>query len=300
MAGASLLTLLDDIASILDDVSILTKKAASKTAGVLADDLALNAEQVTGVVAKRELPVVWGVAKGSFINKLILVPGALLLNAYVEWLLLPLLMLGGSYLCYEGVEKLIHSIKHRRKKTVEEAKQKIKELEAGPPIDEKAKIRGAVRTDFILSAEIIVIALNVVREEPFATQAIVLSVLALAITIGIYGFVALIVKLDDIGLYLSKKDGASAALGRWILWFAPWLVKTLSVVGTAAMFLVGGGILVHGITPVYSWIEHVMDAWPSLVETLLITLFNGIFGVVAGLIILSIVHPIMKKFGKAH
>ena len=214
--------LLDDIASILDDVSIMTKKAASKTAGVLGDDLALNAQQVSGVVAKRELPVVWAVAKGSALNKLILVPAALALNHFVPWVVTPLLMLGGAYLCFEGVEKLVHHFVHKRKKSVEQAEEALK----GGVVDEKAKIKGAIRTDFVLSAEIIVITLGVVSEEPFANQALVLAVIAAIMTVGVYGLVACIVKLDDFGLYLSQKG---LAMGRAILWFAPFLMKTLSV-----------------------------------------------------------------------
>ena len=299
MAGGSLLTLLDDIATILDDVSILTKKAASKTAGVLGDDLALNAEQVSGVVAKRELPVVWSVAKGSALNKLILVPAALALNYFAKWAVNPLLMVGGAYLCYEGVEKLLHAYQHRRRKTVEEAQREIEHLVEKPPVDEKSKIRGAIRTDFVLSAEIIVITLGVVANESLAHQALVLSVIAMTMTVGVYGLVACIVKLDDAGLYLSKKEGFTSSIGRGILWFAPWLMKTLSVAGTAAMFLVGGQILVHGIPPIHHWISHVLHDASSLVHTLGESLFNALFGIIAGAVVLAVVHPIMKRFSKA-
>ncbi|BCX48481.1 conserved hypothetical protein [Haloferula helveola] len=299
MAGGSLLMLLDDIASILDDVSVMTKTAASKTAGVLGDDLALNAEQVSGVVAKRELPVVWAVAKGSALNKLILVPAALGLNAVAPWLVMPLLMLGGLYLCYEGVEKLVHHFAHRRKKSPEEAEAELNKLKEGG-IDEKAKIKGAVRTDFVLSAEIIVITLGVVASKPFMTQLLTLSAIAVLMTIGVYGLVACIVKLDDLGLFLSQKAGAAAkAIGRGILWAAPFLMKTLSVVGTAAMFLVGGQLLVHGIGPVHHWIEHLAHSI-TFAQPVVEAIFNAIFGIAAGALALAVVHPIAKRFGAGH
>lgn len=295
-----MLALLDDIASILDDVSVMTKTAASKTAGVLGDDLALNAQQVSGVVAKRELPVVWSVAKGSFINKLILVPAALALNEFAPFLVKPLLMIGGAYLCYEGVEKLVHHFARRGEKTKEEAGKELAKLEAGE-VDEKGKIKGAIRTDFVLSAEIIVITLGVVAAESFAKQAMVLSAIAVLMTVGVYGLVAGIVKLDDLGLFLSQKKSSSAArVGRFILWAAPFLMKGLSVVGTAAMFLVGGQILVHGFGPVHHWIEHLIAAWGGFSKSLAEMLFNGLFGVAAGALVLAVVHPLMKLRGKAH
>ncbi len=251
MAGASLLALLDDIATVLDDVAILTKVAAKKTSGVLGDDLALNAQQVAGVRAEREIPVVWAVAKGSFVNKAILVPAALLISAFASWAVLPLLMLGGAYLCFEGVEKLWHKIAHRAE---EEAHEKeVMEALTHPDVDlvqfEADKIKGAIRTDFILSAEIIVIALGIVAGKPLMTQLGVLIGIAIAMTIGVYGLVAGIVKLDDAGLYLSQKHAAGPLnlLGRGLLAAAPKLMKLLAFVGTAAMFLVGGGILVHGV-----------------------------------------------------
>jgi len=302
MAGASLFALLDDIATILDDVALMTKKAASKTAGVLGDDLALNAQQVSGVVANRELPVVWSVAKGSFVNKLILVPAALALDAFADWAIHPLLMIGGAYLCYEGVEKLVHHFTHRKKKTIEEAEKDLDELKAGE-VDEKGKIKGAIRTDFVLSAEIIVISLGVVtqnQETTFATKALVLSTIGLLMTVGVYGLVACIVKLDDLGLFLSQKKGALQASGRAILWFAPFLMKTLSIVGTVAMFLVGGQILVEGIPAVHHWIEHVSHGMGALLEMLIPTISFGIFGVIAGAVVLAVVHPLMKLVGKGH
>ncbi|MGB6221963.1 DUF808 domain-containing protein [Haloferula sp.] len=299
MAGASLFALLDDIATILDDVALMTKKAASKTAGVLGDDLALNAQQVSGVVAKRELPVVWSVAKGSFVNKLILVPAALALNKFAPWAVTPLLMIGGAYLCYEGVEKLVNHFFHRSKRTPEEAAKELKEIEAGG-VDEKGKIKGAIRTDFVLSAEIIVISLGVVASKPFATQALVLSAIALIMTVGVYGLVACIVKLDDLGLYLSQKQGGLQMMGRGILWAAPFLMKTLSIVGTIAMFLVGGQILVHGIPFVHHWVEHVSEGMGALLGAVVPALLHGVSGILAGAVVLAVLHPIMKLAGKGH
>lgn len=249
MAGTSLLTLIDDIASVLDDMALLTKVAAKKTAGVLGDDLALNAEQVAGVHADRELPVVWTVAKGSLRNKAILVPTALALSALTPWLVTPLLMVGGAYLCFEGFEKLTHA--WRRTKDETEEHVKIREALANLEIDmvahEKAKIRGAIQTDFILSAEIIVIALGTVQGAAFPTRATVLAVIALLMTIGVYGFVAGLVKLDDLGIMLLRSRGRLLrAFGRFLLVITPGLMKLLSIAGTAAMFLVGGGIILHG------------------------------------------------------
>lgn len=309
MAAGSLLTLLDDIASILDDVAILTKKAAAKTAGVLGDDLALNAQQVSGVVAARELPVVWAVAKGSFINKLILVPLALLISAFAPWAITPLLMAGGLYLCYEGVEKLHHAYKHRGKKAEHEAVREIQELVETAPVKktetEAEKIKGAVRTDFVLSAEILAITLGTVVEADFTRQLAVLSAIALIMTVGVYGLVAGIVKLDDLGLYLTQRAGGiSRKVGGAILWAAPFLMKTLSIFGTAAMFLVGGGILTHGIP----WLHHQIGYMAgSLKETggggavfpaIAPSLLNGIVGIVAGAVVLGIVMTYGRMRGK--
>ncbi len=256
MAGSSLLALIDDIASVLDDVSVLTKVAAKKTSGVLGDDLALNAQQVTGVRAERELPVVWAVAKGSLLNKAILVPAALLIAAFAPWLITPLLMLGGAFLCYEGVEKLLHRFLHSKAEDKQAHAQRVQAL-VDENVDlvaiEKDKIKGAIRTDFILSAEIIAITLGTVAQAPFQTQVAVLVGIALLMTVGVYGLVAGIVKLDDAGLTLLRAAGPGAlartsrAVGAGILAVAPYLMKTLSVAGTVAMFLVGGGILTHGI-----------------------------------------------------
>ncbi|MFZ2294256.1 MAG: DUF808 domain-containing protein [Polaromonas sp.] len=262
--ASSLLALIDDIATVLDDVALLSKVAAKKTAGVLGDDLALNAQQVSGVKADRELPVVWAVAKGSFVNKAILVPAALAISAFAPWAVTPLLMVGGAFLCFEGFEKLAHRFMSSAAEKTAEQETLIKAL-LDPAVDlltvEKTKVRGAIRTDFILSAEIVAISLGTVQSSPFATQLLVLSGIALTMTIGVYGLVAGIVKLDDGGLHLSKQAGANAwkgfqrRLGRGILRAAPWLMKGLSVAGTVAMFLVGGGILTHGIPPLHHAIE---------------------------------------------
>ncbi|KAB2839902.1 MAG: DUF808 domain-containing protein, partial [Burkholderiales bacterium] len=249
MAGASLLALLDDIASILDDVAVMTKVAAKKTAGVVGDDLAVNADQVSGVRAERELPVVWAVGVGSFKNKLILVPAALLLSAFAPWVVLPLLMLGGFYLCFEGVEKIAHHWLHRAAEHEAEHQRELAAV-ADPEVDlvafEREKIQGAIRTDFVLSAEIIIIALGTVADRPFLTQVVVLSAIGVAMTFGVYGLVAAIVKADDLGLYLTQKRNALLRqIGRFLLAAAPRFLKSLTVIGTLAMFLVGGSILAH-------------------------------------------------------
>ena len=300
--ASSLLVLIDDIATILDDVAILSKVAAKKTAGVLGDDLALNAKQVAGVAAERELPVVWAVAKGSFVNKLILVPAALAISALIPWAVTPLLMIGGAYLCYEGFEKLAHRFLHSK---AEDAAHHAEELQAvaNPAVDmvafEKDKIKGAIRTDFILSAEIIVITLGTVAAEPFAKQVLVLSVIALIMTVGVYGLVGGIVKLDDGGLLLTERSGNGAwprtqrAFGRLILKTAPWLMKFLSVAGTAAMFLVGGGIIVHGIPPLHHAVEHFAQTMAAtagiggLLEVLASPLIGALAGIIAGALVLA-------------
>ncbi|MEK7394282.1 MAG: DUF808 domain-containing protein [Fibrobacterota bacterium] len=286
MAGASLFALLDDIATVLDDVAILTKVAAKKTAGVLGDDLALNAQQVAGVAADRELPVVWAVAKGSMINKAILVPAALGISAAAPWAVTPLLMLGGAYLCFEGVEKLFHKFFHAKEEAAH--REVVLQVVSNPEIDmlafEKDKVKGAIRTDFVLSAEIIVIALGTVAGKPFASQLAVLAGIAALMTVGVYGFVAMIVKLDDMGLWLTNRPRATAPtrlLGNGLLRGAPWLMKALSVLGTAAMFLVGGGILVNGIPPIAHWMETLPGPLHPLV--------NAATGVVGGIIALALV-----------
>ncbi len=282
--------LIDDIATVLDDVSVMTKVAAKKTAGVLGDDLALNAQQVTGVRAEREIPVVWAVAKGSMVNKAILVPAALLISAFIPWAVTPLLMLGGAYLCFEGFEKLAHKFLHS--KAEDEAEHEArKEAVADTNIDlvafEKTKIKGAVRTDFILSAEIIAITLGTVADAPLTQQIIVLSGIAIVMTIGVYGLVGGIVKLDDLGLWMTQKASRLAqAFGNGILRAAPYMMKSLSVIGTAAMFLVGGGILVHGIGPLH----HAIEAFSAgRGGALTGALLNGLAGVVAGAVVLAVV-----------
>jgi predicted DNA repair protein MutK len=296
MAGTSLLALLDDIATVLDDVAVLTKLAAKKTAGVLGDDLALNAEQVAGVRAERELPVVWAVAKGSARNKLILVPAALAISAFLPWLVTPLLMLGGLFLCYEGVEKLAHKLFHS--KSEDDAHHaELSRAAADPNVDlvafERDKIQGAIRTDLVLSAEIIAITLGAVAGAPLGTQVGVLVAVSAIMTVGVYGFVAGIVKLDDLGAVLVRRSSSAArALGRGILRAAPWLMKFLSVAGTAAMFLVGGGILTHGIAPVHHGIERAsrrvgeVDGVGGVLEAITPSLLDGLAGVVAGAVTL--------------
>lgn len=297
MAGASLLTLLDDIATLLDDVSLMTKVAAKKTAGVIGDDLALNAEQVSGVRAERELPVVWAVFKGSVVNKLIMVPAALLLSVFVPWIITPLLMLGGAYLCYEGFEKVAHRLLHSKAEDAAGHADRVRAV-SNPGVDmvqyEKKRIRGAIRTDAILSAEIIVIALGTVQDATLVVRVGVLSAIAAIITVFIYGLVAGIVKLDDVGMHLLGKTGETRlarvqrALGRSILRFAPWLMKALAVLGTAAMFLVGGGILVHGFPPLSAFLHGVeeigqglpvvADIFPAFAAIVI----NAVVGIIAG------------------
>ena len=298
MATANLLALLDDITSVLDDVAILSKLAAKKTAGVLGDDLALNAQQVAGVQASREIPVVWAVAKGSFLNKAVLVPAALLISAFVPWLVVPLLMVGGAYLCYEGFEKLVHRfLESKSEKGVR--KETLTSAVADQAVDmvafEREKIKGAVRTDFILSAEIIVIALGTVAGEPLVSRIGVLVAIALLMTVAVYGFVAIIIKLDDLGLWLQQKGGAvPVAMGGFLLGAAPWLMRFLSVAGTAAMFLVGGGILVHGIPPVGHWLESLASPLTGFSASLVALLGNALFGVAAGCLVLLAVTAVRK------
>jgi len=305
MAGASLLALLDDIATVLDDVAVLTKVATKKTAGVLGDDLALNAQQVAGVRADRELPVVWAVAKGSAVNKAILVPAALAISALVPWLITPLLIVGGLFLCYEGVEKLAHRFLHTKQEDAAQHAQLTQAL-TDPNADlaavERDKIKGAIRTDFILSAEIVVIALGTVADKPLGTQVAVLVSIAVLMTAGVYGLVAGIVKLDDLGLHLSRQGGVQATIGRGILRLAPWLMKALSVAGTAAMFLVGGGIVVHGVPALHhlvqGWMAAAGGATAGLVATLVEMLSNAGIGIVAGAVVLILVTMGRRLFAR--
>ncbi|MCH2220351.1 MAG: DUF808 domain-containing protein [Dechloromonas sp.] len=298
MAGASLLALIDDIATILDDVAVLTKVAAKKTAGVLGDDLALNAQQVAGVAAERELPVVWAVAVGSFRNKLILVPAALIISAFIPWAVMPLLMLGGIYLCLEGVEKLAHKWLHSPEEDTAQHAETLAAI-ADETVDlaafEAEKIKGAIRTDFVLSAEIIVIALGTVAGQPFSSQLAVLAGIGVIMTVGVYGIVAAIVKMDDVGAWLLQKNsGAAQWFGKGLLLAAPRLMRLLAVLGTVAMFLVGGNILVHGIPPLHHAIEALtgLAAWASVPASMAM---DAVVGVVGGALALLC----MQVFGAA-
>lgn len=311
MPSVSLIALLDDIASVLDDVALLTKVATKKTAGVLGDDLALNAEQVAGVRAERELPVVWAVAKGSLVNKAILVPCALAISAFASWAITPLLMVGGGFLCFEGCEKLAHRLLHGRTGQHEKSEQPspaASDAAVDLVLFEKAKVKGAVRTDFVLSAEIVTIALGTVAEAAFATQVGVLVGLSLLMTVGVYGLVAGIVKLDDLGALLSRrsagKDGMASgiqrALGTGIVRAAPWLMKALSVIGTIAMFLVGGGIIAHGLPFAHELIHHVVEGAEkapgigAVLAVLLPPVFDLVLGVIAGSLILAVVMLVQR------
>ncbi|NAS07130.1 DUF808 family protein [Acinetobacter haemolyticus] len=304
--ASGLLMLLDDIATVLDDVAVMSKMAAKKTAGVLGDDLALNAQQVSGVRSERELPVVWSVAKGSFVNKLILVPLALLISVIAPWLINPLLMVGGLFLCYEGVEKVVHLLHHKKAQTPEAAAENLKEIEVDLVKFEKEKIKGAIRTDFILSAEIVVISLGTVATAAFMTKVTVLSLIALVMTVGVYGLVAMIVKIDDLGLYLTQQTSELInKIGRGLLGFAPILMKTLSIVGTVAMFLVGGGIITHTIPLLHHFTEETVDhlelipSFGSIIGALTPTLINLGVGLLAGAIVLIIINLIQKLRSKA-
>jgi predicted DNA repair protein MutK len=296
--ASSLLTLLDDIAAVLDDVAVMTKIATKKTAGVLGDDLALNAQQVAGVAPHRELPVVWAVAKGSMLNKAILVPAALLLSAFVPWVVIPLMIIGGAFLCFEGVEKLAHKL--LCSEAADDAHHRTLQAMADPSLDliafERAKIKGAVRTDFVLSAEIIVISLGTVAKEPFVVQVGALIAIAVLMTVCVYGLVAGIVKLDDAGLFLSRHEGESGlvrakrALGCGILRVAPWLMKFLSMAGTAAMFLVGGGILTHNVRA----LRFAIEAIDGELGTILGMLADLLVGVLVGIVVFGVVNLMGK------
>lgn len=302
MAGLSLLTLLDDIASVLDDVALMSKVAAKKTVGVLGDDLALNAQQVSGVRAEREIPVVWGVAKGSFRNKLILVPAALLVSAIAPWLITPVLLIGGLYLCYEGAEKVLEKYLHHEH-PVDNQSDVDQDNNALSPEDlmayEQRKIKGAIRTDFILSLEIIVIALGIVRGHPQLTQIAVVSLIAFMMTCGVYGLVAGIVKLDDLGFYLQRKSqgkGALSFLGNGLVAMAPKLMKVLTVVGTVAMFLVGGGIIEHSLPMIHHWTLALNAPFAALtfVNSITPLVISGLLGLIAGSILVGIGQVFLK------
>jgi uncharacterized protein len=309
MPSANLIALIDDIAILLDDVTVMSKIAAKKTAGVLGDDLALNAQQVTGVDPRREIPVVWAVAKGSGLNKAILVPAALGISAVAHFAILPLLLVGGVFLCYEGFEKVAHRLFGDHQAEDQKAHEELVQAVTDPAVDmvefEKAKIKGAIRTDFILSAEIIVISLGIVAEKPLLQQLLVLIAISIGMTIGVYGLVGMIVKLDDAGIWLTERSGPGGyvrfqqALGRGLLAFAPKLMKFLSVAGTAAMFLVGGGIVVHAIGPLHHWLEATSAAWelkPAgvVLASLLEAFVGGAIGMVAGALALALVSVIKK------
>lgn len=297
MAGSGFFMLLDDIATLLDDVAVMSKKAVSKTAGVLGDDLALNAQQVSGVNPERELPVVWAVAKGSMINKVILVPAALALNVFLPVLVIPLLMIGGAYLCFEGVEKLAHGFLHSKAEDDAHHQELLAAVD-NTAVDlvafEKDKIKGAIRTDFILSAEIIVIALGTIKNETFLNQSLVLTAVAIFMTVGVYGLVAAIVKMDDAGLHLSKStNSATNLLGRGLLNAAPKLMRFLSIAGTAAMFLVGGSIIIHGV-PVLHHALEALELWGAsnlggAGKLAVGLLFEALVGILVGAVCLAIV-----------
>lgn len=311
MPGASLLTLLDDIATVLDDVALMTKVAAKKTAGVLGDDLALNAEQVSGVRAERELPVVWAVAKGSLKNKMILVPLALLLSAIAPWAIMPLLMVGGAYLCFEGFEKLAHKFLHSEAEDEAHHTELVHALtheEVDMVQFEKDKIKGAITTDFVLSGEIIIITLGTVAQLAFSTQVAVLVGVSLLMTVGVYGFVALIVKLDDMGFYLQRNQEQSwlravqRRIGDGFVAFAPRLMKALTVIGTAAMFLVGGGILSHGVHAISEFSHSLAQAAANVsivgpvLESIVPSISDGVVGVVAGALVLLVLTIVQRLF----
>jgi predicted DNA repair protein MutK len=300
--ATSLFALLDDIATVLDDVSVMSKVAAKKTAGVLADDLAVNAERVTGVSAARELPVIWAVAKGSAVNKCILVPAALLLSAFAPWAITPVLILGGTFLCFEGMEKVAHKFLHPESEA--EAEQKIHEALQDPNVDmktlEQQKIKGAIRTDFILSAEIIVITLGAVATASLVTQIGTLITIAALMTVGVYGVVAAIIKMDDLGLALTKRPREfTQRVGHWILAFAPKFMKFLSIAGTIAMFLVGGGIVAHGIPALHHLQETIEAAvGGGLLGSVAGLLYTGVVGLILGAIVVAVIEGGKKLFGK--
>jgi predicted DNA repair protein MutK len=275
--AVSLLALIDDISSVLDDVALLTKVAAKKTAGVVGDDLAVNAHQLHGTSPEKELPIIWAVCKGSFKNKLLLLPLALLLSYFLPALITPVLMIGGSYLSFEGVEKILeklfphpHDIK--------------------PVASEAEKIKGAIRTDLVLSAEIMVIALGMVKNGSFLSQIISLSAIALIMTIGVYGVVALIIKLDDMGLYLLQhtKHKIGQKVGSLLLHAAPKLMKFLGVAGTLAMFTVGGGIIAHGV-PFLHHLQEITQQWRPGINWVAGIGLEIIIGIGTGLLVVGLV-----------
>jgi len=299
MAGGSLLTLIDDIAALLDDVSVMTKVAARKTAALVGDDLAVNAEQVTGISARRELPVIWAVAKGAAINKVILIPAALLISAFIPWAIIPLLMLGGAYLCYEGAHKVHQKLFQRD--TDKQDKEQLKKAFRDPKVDlvafEEKKIKGAIRTDFILSAEIIVIALGTVTAATLMVQLGVLIAIGAIVVVAVYGLVAGIVKIDDLGLHLAQRGGVLGRFGEWLIGASPMLMKGLGIVGTIAMFLVGGGIFAHNIPQV----EHLFQDWAALTGPLAAVTklsLEGLLGIAIGAVIVAVLSAGSSLMGK--
>lgn len=299
MASASLLALLDDITAVLDDVASMTKLATQKTAGVLTDDLAVNAQQVAGVQANREIPVILSVAKGSFINKFLIIPAALLINYFAPWLMIILLIIGGAYLCYEGAEKIHHTFFHKKNSAI--ANESSIQEDITPEMIqamEKTKIKGAIRTDFILSAEIIVITLNVVADYSLTIQILTLCAIAILITLGVYGLVAGIIKLDDLGYWMLKKAKAGslkAKTGLFLINTAPYLMRFLGFVGTVAMFLVGGGIIIGEIPQLLQlqnqWISQLGD---SFARNFVGIIYSFILGLIVGYIVLM-AHTIYEK-----
>ncbi len=303
MAASSLLALIDDISTLLDDVAVLTKVAATKTTGVMGDDLALNAEQVSGVHVDRELPVVWAVAKGSFVNKLILVPAALLISAFLPVAIMPLMMIGGLFLCFEGVEKLAHKYRHQDD---ELQHGELLKAVADPTVDlvafEQDKVKGAVRTDFVLSAEIVVITLGTMATAPLIQQVVALSAVAIGATVLVYGLVAGIVKLDDLGLALHRQTDATArAVGAFVLRAAPLLMKSLSVLGTAAMFTVGGSIIAHGVPAIEHVVEsvgHSLTERSAVLAFIATTVIDALVGLVSGAVAVLLFTGAKQVVGK--
>lgn len=297
MAGVGLLALIDDIATILDDVAVMSKVAAKKTAGVVGDDLALNAKGLTGITPEREIPVVLAVAKGSLINKVILIPSAILISAFAPWLIVPLLMIGGAYLCFEGVEKVIEKLFHKADHNVS-AKHAQDDFIKDPAHFEKDKIKAAVRTDFILSAEIMVIALGAVSDADMSVRIGVLLAIGLGMTVGVYGLVAALIKLDDLGLYLTRKKGALVALGHGILNCVPYLMKAIGIIGTVAMFIVGGEIIMHGIHPLEDFIHHAIEGLPALPKFFASIGSSILIGIISGLLAIPVFKALFKAVEK--
>lgn len=292
--------LLDDIAAVADDVAVMAKAATKKAAGVLGDDLALNAEQVTGINSNRELPVVWAVFKGAMINKLILVPVALLISFFANWLITPLLMIGGAYLCFEGFEKVYQKLFHKEKVLSHQQAHKmaIKNKDVDIVKFEKDKIKGAIRTDFILSGEIIAIVLSVIGAASILKQIAVLTVVAIGVTVMIYGLVAMIVRMDDVGFWFTRhKNMVSKKLGMIMIQSMPYMMKALSFIGTVAMFLVGGGIIVHGVPVVHHFVQYLMVKSQSF-DWITENIANGVVGLIVGATLVAIIHVIMAVKNK--